>query len=75
MKKKSIIIIIILCLITLISVTYAYIVRETNTSSIITFGSLKMELIETTIKDGQEVNRFSGYRTKEEIMERIMKYM
>lgn len=55
MKKKSIIILIILCIITLISVTYAYVVRKTNTSSIITFGSLKMELIETTIKDGKEV--------------------
>ena len=55
MKKKTIIILIVLCLITIISVTYAYIVRETNTSSIITFGSLKMDLIETTIKDGEEV--------------------
>ena len=55
MKKKSVIILIVLLLVTIISVTYAYIVRETNTSSVITFGSLKMELIETTIKDGKEV--------------------
>ena len=55
MKKKSLVVLVMLCLITLISVTYAYIVRESNTSSIITFGSLKMELIETTIKDGKEV--------------------
>ena len=55
MKKKSVIILIVLLLVTIISVTYAYIVRETNTSSVITFGSLKMELIETTIKEGEEV--------------------
>ena len=55
MKKKTIIIISLVFVISLLSFTIAYLVRETDTRSIITFGSLKMQLLETTIENGEEI--------------------
>lgn len=54
MKKKTIMIVSLVFIISLLSFTLAYVIRETDTSSIITFGSLKMKLIETTIENGEE---------------------
>lgn len=60
MKKKSIFILLIVLLLVTVSITLAYIVEQTSTNSIITFGSLKLELIETEIIDGQEVRIEDG---------------
>ena len=46
----------ILCLI-LAGAVYAAIMRSTKTDNIITFGSIKMRLIETTTKDGSETDQ------------------
>lgn len=54
MKKRYLILILLLIIVSA-SATYAFIVRESDTESIITFGSLKMKLIETTLVDGEEV--------------------
>ena len=53
--KKRYLILILLVLIVSVSATYAFIVKESDTESIITFGSLKMKLMETTLVDGEEV--------------------
>ena len=50
----------ILCLI-LAGAVYAAIMRSTKTDNIITFGSIKMRLIETTIKDGVETDVADGF--------------
>ncbi len=60
MKKKSILILLIVLLLVTVSLTTAYIIRQTVTSSIITFGNLKMELIETEIIDGEEITVEDG---------------
>ena len=54
MKKRYLVLILLLIIVS-VSATYAFIVRESDTESIITFGSLKMKLMETTLVDGEEV--------------------
>ena len=50
----------ILCL-ALVAAAFAMIVRSTDTENVITFGSIKMRLIETTTKDGTETPISDGY--------------
>jgi len=40
--------------------TFAFIIQETTSTSVLTFGSLKMRLIETTIENGVETEIESG---------------
>lgn len=54
-KKTKIIHITLFCIFILFSMTvFAFIIKETTSSSILTFGSLKMRVIETTIENGIE---------------------
>lgn len=53
--KKRYLILILLLLIVSVSATYAFIIRETDSESIITFGSIKMDLMETTLVGDEEV--------------------
>ena len=48
MKKKTIMIVSLVFIISLLSFTLAYVIRETDTSSIITFGSLTMDISNST---------------------------
>lgn len=54
MKKRYLVLILLLIIVSA-SATYAFIVRESDTESIITFGSLKMKLMETTLVNGEEI--------------------
>ena len=54
MKKRYLVLILLLIIVS-VSATYAFIVRESDTESIITFGSLKMKLMETTLVNGEEI--------------------
>lgn len=58
-KVKIIVALLITCLL-LASVSYAYVVRKSTSSNIITFGKLKMKLIESTIEDGKEISIQDG---------------
>ncbi len=55
MKKKLIFIILLLLIIVSASATYAYIVSESATETVITFGSLKMKLHYYTLEGNSEV--------------------
>lgn len=57
MNKKLILIISLIFVIsvTVLTLSSAFIIKESTSSTIITFGSIKMKLIETTLKDGKEV--------------------
>lgn len=64
-KKRRIpylrtLIVLILCLV-LATAVFAVISISTKTDNIITFGSIKMRLIETTIKDGAEIDVADGF--------------
>jgi len=61
MNKKIILLIIIFTLtLFTISISFAFIIRETTAKNIITFGSLKMKLIVSSKEDGNERNISDG---------------
>lgn len=57
MKKKKTILLFILSIISLffITISYAFITRTIKADNIFTFGNLKMQLLQTTIENGKEV--------------------
>lgn len=61
MTKKSILLIMIFLVCTfVISISFAFIIRETTTNNIISFGKLKMKMIVTSNENGNEKNVIDG---------------
>lgn len=57
MNKKLILIILLIFVISVsaLALSSAFIIKESTSSTIITFGSIKMKLIETTLENGKEI--------------------
>lgn len=54
-RTKILIVLAIFLCTSLLFFSYAYIIRLTTSNNVITFGTLKMQLINNTLKDGEEV--------------------